>query len=98
MPSSKRETFTSLCVQFPAIYGHTNYKCTSSITTLPDADGKTVCMKASISGIDNPAAFLSAGPFALWTITTSGVMRDANWNFGTIGFGPEVQEFARVEP
>lgn len=53
----------------------------------------TNCFKASVTDVRNPPPFSSAGPFALWTQTSWQIMTDVNWGFGTVGFGPKLQEF-----
>lgn len=96
MDAELSKTSRTLYVKFPSFWN--NAVSSAPITRISDSD----CYKATIStinglSISNPFAYTSEGPFSLWTETTYEVMKDVNWAFASLGFGPAVNPFRKAD-
>lgn len=83
-----------LFVRYPDQFKLTNNLRRLSVMSLGDG-----CYKAiDWTSVVNPPEFTTTASFQLWTETMDGQMRDVNWHFGTVGFGPVVKEFKQTDP
>lgn len=97
LDTSLDDTDGTLYVELPVVFSvnqAVTTVLTGSIEEIKDAESNVLCYKSTLSStLTNPAAYSSAGPFSLWTQSSYGTVRDVNWGFASVGFGPKKIDF-----